>query len=344
MPTARFGCPIMSRAGSRSVTGWRPEPKRRSTPWRLASALSQEGPPPNNEPRLFALAAELLELGEHGVDIELVARRLLLLGFGFATNGGLRRGEKRGALSLDVDRLLLGGAVNLEIEIDLRAEAERDRIHGLQVRGVPVGALADRLDGRLGGADEPHDLAVLELGMVAHQPEDGVRAVLAARYRRVARALLLLGLGQPHLGVEQLEAIVRIGDGFLDLLAAELTGEHGIEALDALRGVAVGDRLHLERVKLAEVGDLIEREGGVLDLPHGGCFRHQRRCGHGEISSALRPPSRAKLGVIGDDGSGQNIGIPPGAAQWGSARQKVRSFQRERRPSSPWIPAFAGMS
>src|SRR5215470_9960138 len=100
-----------------------------------------------------------------------------------------------------------------------------------------MGALADRLDGRLGSADEPHDLAVLELGMVAHQPEDGVRTVLAARYRRVARALLLLGLGQAHLGVEQLETIVRISDGFLDLLAAELTSEHGIKALDALRGV-----------------------------------------------------------------------------------------------------------
>jgi hypothetical protein len=158
-----------------------------------------------------------------------------------------------------------------------------------------VRALADRLDGRLGGADEPHDLAVLELGMVAHQPEDGVRAVLATRHRRVARALLFLGLGQPHLGIEQLEPVVRIGDGFLDLLAAELAGEHGIEALDALRGITVRDRLHLERVKLAEVGDLIERERGVLDQPDGGCFRHQRRCGHGEISSALRPPSRAKL-------------------------------------------------
>src|SRR6516164_8774390 len=205
MPTARFGCPTMSRAGSRSATDWRPEPKRRSPPWRPASALSQEGPPPNNDPRGFALlglAAELLELGEHGVDVELVGR-LLLLGLGLAANGGLGRGEERGALSLDVDGLLLGGAVHLEIEIDLRAEAERDRIHGLQVRGVPVGALADRLDGRLGGADEPHDLAVLELGMVAYQPEDGVRALAAARRRRAASALLLR-LRQPHLGIEQL--------------------------------------------------------------------------------------------------------------------------------------------
>src|SRR6516164_546572 len=39
--------------GSRSATDWRPEPKRRSPPWRPASALSQEGPPPNNDPRVL---------------------------------------------------------------------------------------------------------------------------------------------------------------------------------------------------------------------------------------------------------------------------------------------------
>src|SRR5262249_59203516 len=78
-------------------------------------------------------------------------------------------------------------------------------------------------------------------------------------------------------------------------------------------------RLHLERVKLAEVGDLIERERGVLDQPDGGCFRHQRRCDHGEISSALRPPSQAELGVIDDDGSGGDISTPPPAAPRGGA-------------------------
>src|SRR5262249_56205062 len=45
MRMARFGCPTTSRAGSRSATDWRPQPKRRSTPWRAASAISREGPP-----------------------------------------------------------------------------------------------------------------------------------------------------------------------------------------------------------------------------------------------------------------------------------------------------------
>jgi len=47
-----------------------------------------------------------------------------------------------------------------------------------------------------------------------------------------------------------------------------------------LRGVAVSNRLYLERVQLAEVGDLVERQGSVFDQPHGGCFRHQGRGRH----------------------------------------------------------------
>src|SRR5215475_15027268 len=139
-----------------------------------------------------------------------------------------------------------------------------------------MGALADRLNSGLRGADKPHDLAVLELGMVAHKPEDGIRAILATRYRCIARALLSLRLWQANFGIEQLEPVIRIGDAFLDLLAAELACEHGIEALDALRRIAVGDCLHLEWMKLAKIGNLIERERGVLDQPDGGCFRHQR--------------------------------------------------------------------
>src|SRR6516164_10654919 len=51
MPTARFGCPTTSRAGWRRVTGWRAQPKRRSTPWRAASARSQGAPPASSDAR-----------------------------------------------------------------------------------------------------------------------------------------------------------------------------------------------------------------------------------------------------------------------------------------------------
>ena len=141
-------------------------------------------------------------------------------------------------------------------------------------------ALANRLNRGFRRTDKPHDLAVFDLGMIAHQPEDGVGPILTTRYRCVARALLFLRLWKSDLGIEQLEPVVRIGDAFLDLFAAELAGEYGIEPLDALRRIAIGDSLHLERMKLAKIGDLIKRERGVLDQPDGGCFRHQRCGGH----------------------------------------------------------------
>src|SRR5215208_2386261 len=159
-------------------------------------------------------------------------------------------------------------------------------------------ALADRRDRRLGGADEPHDLAVLELRMIAHQPQDGVGTVLAARNRRIARALFALGLGQAHFRLRQLQLGVGIGLGLLDLLAGELGGEDRIEALDALRSVAVGDRFHLQRVQVAELGDLVERQSGVLNEPDRGSLGHQRCNSHNEISSALRPPPDRKRSLV----------------------------------------------
>ena len=87
--------------------------------------------------------------------------------------------------------------LHLEIEVGLRAQAERHRIHWRETGGVPVRALADRRDRRFGGADEPHDRAVFQLRMVAHQPQDRVRPVLPARHRRVARALLAAFGGAP---------------------------------------------------------------------------------------------------------------------------------------------------
>ena len=82
----------------------------------------------------------------------------------------------------------------------------------------------------------------------------------------------------------------------LDLLARELAGQHRVEPLDPLRGVAVGDRLHFERVQLAEIGDLVERQRGVLDEPDGGRLRHQRRGRHGKSPLRFaRPPGEACL-------------------------------------------------
>jgi hypothetical protein len=54
-----------------------------------------------------------------------------------------------------------------------------------------------------------------------------------------------------------------------------LAGQDRIEALDALRGVAIGDRLHFEHMQIAELRDLVERQRSILDQPHGCRFRHQ---------------------------------------------------------------------
>jgi hypothetical protein len=56
-------------------------------------------------------------------------------------------------------RGLLGvGLLHGGVQLALLAQAERHRVDRLDVRDVPMGALADRLDRRLGGADELGDL------------------------------------------------------------------------------------------------------------------------------------------------------------------------------------------
>jgi len=104
-----------------------------------------------------------------------------------------------------------------------------------------------------------------------------------ARHRRVARALLAArgGAGQRHLGIDQLQRGRRVGFDGGDLLAGQLAGGDRVEALDALGGIAVGDGFDLERVQLAEFRDLVERQRGIVQQPHGGGFGHQGGCaGH----------------------------------------------------------------
>src|SRR5262245_54075071 len=109
---------------------------------------------------------------------------------------------------------------------------------------------------RLGGADETHDLAVLELRMVAHQPEDGPRPVVPPRTTRIATTLgPALGFRQAHFAGRQLEPVARIRLAPGDLLARELAGLDRVEPLDALGSVPVRHGAHLERVQLAKIGD-----------------------------------------------------------------------------------------
>ncbi len=74
--------------------------------------------------------------------------------------------------------------------IDLlhRAQAEPDRVAGLDVGAVPMGAVAHRRNRRLGRADQLGDLRVGQFGVVAQQIGDRVGLVLALGDRGVARA------------------------------------------------------------------------------------------------------------------------------------------------------------
>ena len=65
-----------------------------------------------------------------------------------------------------------------------------------------------------------------------------------------------------------------------DLLAGELAVGHRVHADDSDGDFAIGNRLHLEGVHVAEVGNLLEAQSGVLDEPDGGRLRHQGM-GHG---------------------------------------------------------------
>jgi hypothetical protein len=128
----------------------------------------------------------------------------------------------------------------------------------------------------------PHDLRVLQFRMVAHQPEDRARPLVAARHRGVARALFLGLRRQRHLALAELEPVVRVLFALLDLVAGELAGRNRVHALDALGGVAVGDGADLERVHFGEIGHLIEGQRGIVDQPHGGRLGHQGCIAHGK--------------------------------------------------------------
>src|SRR6202022_3862858 len=74
---------------------------------------------PSSGPRLFLLrllAADRLQLGEHGVDVEVVALLLGRLEFRLLA-GGLGGRQQGGAAVGGVGRLLLGRALHLEIAV-----------------------------------------------------------------------------------------------------------------------------------------------------------------------------------------------------------------------------------
>src|SRR5690606_29066924 len=91
--------------------------------------------------------------------------------------------------------------------------------------------------------------------------------------------------------------VVHIRLAAFDLVTRELAGADRIKALDALCGLTVGDRLHLEGMELAELGDLFEGECCIVHQPYGCRLRHEQLLSHGYRSSVRR------AGVAGRGGS-----------------------------------------
>ena len=197
-------------------------------------------------------------------------------------HGGLGRGQQRAAFFARLLLVLLfafqapGGLLDLVVEIDLGAKAQGHGILRRQVGGIPMRAIADGGDRRLGRADQPHDLTVLQFGVIAQQPNDGIWPILAARDGGVARSLLGLDLGDLHFRGGQAQDVSVILLATADFLAAQLAVGNRIHALDAVGNITVGDAFDLQRMQATEFRDLLKRQGRILHKPNGCGLGHQR--------------------------------------------------------------------
>jgi len=55
----------------------------------------------------------------------------------------------------------------------------------------------------------------------------------------------------------------------------QLSRGDGVDAFDPGCDLAIGDALNFQRMQVAESGDLVKGQRGVVDQPNGRRFRHQ---------------------------------------------------------------------
>src|ERR1700730_10322406 len=134
--------------------------------------------------------------------------------------------------------------------------------------------VADCLQRRFRSAGETHDLRILQLGMIAHQPENRIRTILPPRQWRVARAALAAWLRQADLRYRKLQMVLFIRFRRRDFLAGQLARRNRIMSPDPGGDFTVRDTLYLKRMKLAKIGDLLEGERCILDEPNRGGLGH----------------------------------------------------------------------
>src|ERR1700720_342928 len=145
-------------------------------------------------------------------------------------------------------RTVLGGTIDFQIEICLRTEPERDRVGRRQRRRIPMRPVADRLQRGLRGTGEAHNLRILQLRVIANQPEDGIWTILPPRQRRVAGATLAARLRQPHLRYRELQLALLLCFGRRDSLAGKRAGRDRSMSLDPRRYFTVRDPFPFQRM------------------------------------------------------------------------------------------------
>ncbi len=100
--------------------------------------------------------------------------------------------------------------------------------------------------------------------MVADDPSDAVRLVLAFGDRRVARPAGAADLIRLLLDAKLVIGIVLTA---VDLVLVELAGADRVAAGELGRGGIVGDGLDFEDVEPAKFRDLLESERRIVDQP-----------------------------------------------------------------------------
>jgi hypothetical protein len=92
------------------------------------------------------------------------------------------------------------------------------------------------------------------------------------------------------------EPMVRVSLTFSKLVTGELTGYDRIASDDALNPLIVCDGLHFERVELAEIGNLVERQSCIFNQPDCGRLRHKGLGRHDKFSlRSSRPRGQSLL-------------------------------------------------
>ena len=187
---------------------------------------------------------------------------------------GLFGGDEFAALvvahHLAVARLLGVGLLHGGVKLGLLCQAECDRVDWLDVRDVPVRPLADRLDRRLRSCRRASRSAQSVNSGWETSPAHRIaaacpghpRPVLALRQGRVTRPASLFLADRCGI-VLQLQRIARVLLTLLDLFRLELVVLDRVEPLHTGSHIAIGDTLHLELVKPAELGDLPKAQGGI---------------------------------------------------------------------------------